>query len=552
MGPDFQTLDDYIALRMQQAGTPALALALFDRERCVRVFAHGYTDLEARTRVLPDALFEIGSITKTFTGVAVVQAAEDGLLNLDAPVTEYLPWFFVQSKYEQPIRVRHLLNHTAGLVGVIDKSPDIRGAIYALRDTEAVWAPGERISYSDAGYQILTLVLEHVTGQSYPNIIQQRIFDPLGMTASFGEITQALRPRLARGYTYLHDDRPPYPGEPLVPAAFVEIASGDGSIASTAEDMSKFGRMLLNRGRGDNGTVLSPEAFDLLTRNTFPSPRGKYGYGILMTQRDGFNYWGHGGDMPGYAAELLVDPEHGVGVVMLSTHQYPPGLHRAALDFWRALHLGNPQAATLPPSPSAELENATAYVGTYQSPGADGKTLTVGEDHGQLLLHHNGQIVPLESRGGDSFYVAHPDFSLFLLNFGRTEPADAGETGADGEVVEAWYGSDWYVKDTPAAETLDRDFAYPPEWEAYPGHYCSHIPWQTNFRVVLRKGHLWLVWPHGDWPHGDEDRLVLLESGEFQVGEALTPERIRFADIVDGQALRAVLSTCDYYRFFTP
>jgi hypothetical protein len=146
----------------------------------------------------------------------------------------------------------------------------------------------------------------------------------------------------------------------------------------------------------------------------------------------------------------------------------------------------------------------------------------------------------LEARGEDRFYVNHPDFDRFTLAFGRA-PAD-GDTPE--QVIEAHHGADWYAGERYAGP---RTFDRPPEWDAYPGHYRAHIPWQTNFRVVLRKGTLWLI-----WPAGNEEPLVPLGDGAFRIGDEVSPERLRFSQMANGLALCANLTCSDYYRFFTP
>ncbi len=161
------------------------------------------------------------------------------------------------------------------------------------------------------------------------------------------------------------------------------------------------------------------------------------------------------------------------------------------------------------------------------------------------MLRYGHERIALERRGPDRFYVdhpvkreakrLHPDFALFLLRFGREE----------GKVVEVFHGPDWYTNERYAGPTT---FDYPEEWDAYPGHYRSHNPWLSNFRVVLRKGVLVLV-----EPSGDEEPLRPLGDGIFRVGEEeRSPERIRFDTILNGQALRMNLSCGDCYRTFTP
>ena len=150
----FERLDEYIGMAMQRQRTPALTLALFDRKETAYSAHYGAADLATQAPIKADTLFGIGSITKSFTAAAMMQAVEEGLVDLTALVATYLPWFRVRTRYE-PITVHHLLSHTSGLVGVVDRSPDPRGAVWALRETETAWPPGAHFAYSDAGYQTL-------------------------------------------------------------------------------------------------------------------------------------------------------------------------------------------------------------------------------------------------------------------------------------------------------------------------------------------------------------------------------------------------------------
>jgi CubicO group peptidase (beta-lactamase class C family) len=492
--------------------------------------------------VTDKTLFEIGSITKTFTAVAVLQAAERGLLKLQRPVTDYLPWFLVRSPHEPPT-LHHLLTHTAGLVGIIDRSPDIRGAVWALRETVA-GRPGLRFSYSDAGYQLLTLVLQEITGRPFAEIIREQIFAPLGMTSSEAVLTHAIRPRLAKGYAFLYEDRPPHPSHPLFPATWIETNSGDCCIASTAAELAEFARMLLNQGEGPTGRLLSPASYADMVFPSAMSPWGGYGYGVMHRSNEGFAHIGHGGHMPGFLAEIIADTNNGVGLVMLCNGPRPDGLFWKLMSGWRTIHLGRAlDALDLSlPDPSI-IENAAEYAGIYQG---EERSLTFTAKDRRLFLRHAGDQIPLESRDGDSFYVAHPDFHRFLFQFGRVEgSADATLDKVAGEVVELFYGAEWYAKE---AYIGPREFVFPANWAAYPGHYRSHIPWQTNFRVILCKGKLLLVQPDG----AGEQLIPTGAEGEFYVGDPAAPERIKFDQIVNGQALRATLTACDYYRFFTP
>lgn len=535
----FQRMDDFIQRQMSALRTPGMSIALFDREHCWRVATYGCTDLGTNAPVRADTLFEIGSITKTFTAVAVLQAAEAGLLNLHTPVTAYLPWFQVPAA-NQPITIQHLLNHSTGLGDLIDQSPDIHSAVWMLRESELAWPPGERFLYSDAGYQVLALVLEAVTGKPIAQVIQQQIFDPLGMKESSPMQVHAIRPRMAKGYRSLYDDRPPHHSHPLVEAPWCEVSSGECGIASTAGDMARFSQMLLNRGQGPTGRLLAEASFEQMIQNPLEVDWAhyEYGYGLEIHTFEGIRHLGHGGGMPGYRARLFVDLENGLGVVMLSSNPSATAFTKKLMSLWRAAYLGRSlEAVDLSVPDPLQVENAAEYEGVYQ---CGEKCIQLTAEGSRLVLYANGKQVELEKRGEDAFYAAFPEFDRFLLCFGRQPTNKEGKN----MVVEAWYGEDWYTNSRYCGPLT---FHFPEEWRSYPGHYRSHIPWETNnFRILLRKGALWLV-----RPEGDEEPLLPLPDGSFRPGEEPSPERVRFDQYIQGKAHCAILSGTPYYRFFT-
>ena len=153
----------------------------------------------------------------------------------------------------------------------------------------------------------------------------------------------------------------------------------------------------------------------------------------------------------------------------------------------------------------------------------------------RLTLRWRGRDALLEARGGDSFYVHHPELELFLLEFGR-----------DGDsVVELFHGPDRFVGEGYSGpDTYD----YPKEWESYLGHYRAYNFGLTNFRVLLRKASLLLM-----YPTGGHEVLVPLGEGLFRIGDdPRSPETLRFDSIASGRSLRAVYSGCPYYRTYTP
>jgi CubicO group peptidase (beta-lactamase class C family) len=517
---------------MQAYHTPALALALTDRTRLIRLSAYGYADLETQAPLQPNHLFAIGSIGKAFTGVAALLACEKGLLDLRAPVRYYLPWFEVKTPH-RPVTIHHLLTHSSGLPLGSEGTPDALSEVYALRDQEVGFAPGARFYYSDAGYKVLGLALEAVAGRPYAVLVRDWILEPLEMRNTIAETTHAARERAAAGYRHLYDDRPQHAGYPLVPAEWIETNSADGCILSTAEDIAKFARMLLNEGSGPYGPLLSEANYRKMVFPMIEDEGEAYSYGLYLFDDEGYRHAGHGGDVPGYESYLWLDLDNSLGAVVLMTQPYTPRASFLALEYFRAAYLGQrlPEKPSLPDF--THISNPQEYAGEYRS--AECRLVLEAAGH-HLLLVCDDQRVALEERDPGSFYADHPAWDLYPLRFGRAP---------DGKVAEVFYGPHWY---TGARYKGPASFETPADWTAYAGHFRSHNPWSTNFRVFPRKGQLILA-----WPSGDEEILVPLAPGCFRIGEEeYIPERLCFDQVVDGQALRAVRSGCPYYRFFTP
>jgi hypothetical protein len=230
--------------------------------------------------------------------------------------------------------------------------------------------------------------------------------------------------------------------------------------------------------------------------------------------------------------------ELGLGVVLLSNGPFKTSrTSRAILDLLRAASAGTSLPALPLEASPFRIENAADYAGIYRGPTGTVTLIAEGE---RLSLDRGGELFSFERSGEDGFYLNHPDYERYLWYFRREARAEAL-----GPIIEVVHGPDWYSrKPEPDLTPVD----HPAEWTAYPGHYRSHNPWISNFRVVLRRGELILIQA---W--GEEQPLVPLGEGYFRIGEeARSPERLRFDTIVNGQALRANYSGCEYYWFFTP
>ncbi|HSE31214.1 MAG TPA: serine hydrolase [Pyrinomonadaceae bacterium] len=529
--PAFSRLDEYIVRHMADLGAPGMTLAVANRDGALRISTYGLADTKANARVTPDTLFQIGSISKSFVGLTLLQQREEGKIDLNKPIVEYLPWLKVSSQFA-PITTHHLLSHTSGLPG----APLLLDAL--LAELWTTYAPGNRFLYSNTGYNILGFIIEAIEKRPFSETVGTRLLKPLGMSASYSAITNEIRRKSAIGYGPLNSDRPfPLKGT-LAESPWIEMDMAAGSIASTPGDMARYIRMLLNRGALPKGRILSDESFNLFIKPAVKSPfRGEdasYGYGLWVSEMESHTRLRHTGGMVAFSSSIDVDMTAGIGAfasVNASLRGYRPvAVTRYAIDLLNASLEGKPlpDAPASPPSPT-EVRNAADYAGTYTT--VNGNKLELVADGTKLLLIHRGERILLERSGGDSFIMKHPDFEIFQLGFVRDNQKG---------ITEAYHGSNWYMG---AKYDGPKSFSVPKEWEGYVGHYSNDSPWYGDIRVVLRKGQLYL---------NGSQRMTPRPDGRFGSADPEAPDRVGFESIIDGRAMRLNYSGILYRRTFTP
>ena len=528
--PLFTRLDQFIMRHMRETGAPGMTLALANRDGLIRVSTYGYADTKAGMRVVPETMFEIGSISKSFVGLVLLQLRDEGKLDLNKPIVEYLPWLKINSSFEA-ITTHHILSHSAGLPG----APLLLDAL--LGELWTAYAPGKRFLYSNTGYNILGFLIEALDKRPFAEAMRARMLGPLGMTASAPIITNDLRKRMAVGYEPL-DEGKPFPARgPLAEAQWIEVDIAAGSIASTPSDMAKYIRMLLHRGALPKGRLISEEGFGLFTKSAINSPfRGEpasYGYGVWVSEIDGHTRLRHTGGMVAFSSSIDVDLTAGVGAfasVNANLRGYRPvSVTKYAVELFNAsLTAKSLPDPPVPPASPDEVKNAADYAGLYKT--TDGKQLELVTEGDKLILVHANRRVVLERAGNDRFIVKHPDFDVFVLGFDRENK----------QVTQAFYGGEWYLG---AKYSGPKSFETKKEWEAFAGHYYHDSPWYGDTRIVLRKGQLFFDGVQQLVPRGD---------GKFGIGDPEAPDWISFESIVDGRAMRMNFSGIVFRRTFTP
>ena len=291
---------------------------------------YGVADIQTKAPVTRDTVFRIGSITKTFTAIAVMQLCEQGLVDLDAPANGYLRSVqLVPAKANfRPATARHLLTHTAG-VGYWRQLSDLLRpgagsgvragrrpvpplADYYRKGLPVEVEPGTKWVYSNHGFAVLGQIVEDVTGQPLDRYLRDHIFEPLGMEHTDLIRSGRVQPHLATGYTLRSGG--------LKPVADREVpTAGGGGMYSTPADMARYIAALLRMAAGEHGLVLQPETLASMFRPHFqPDPRIP-GMGLAFEpgEESGFKTVGKTGVVSGFLSAMVLTPDDGVGGFVL-------------------------------------------------------------------------------------------------------------------------------------------------------------------------------------------------------------------------------------------
>jgi CubicO group peptidase (beta-lactamase class C family) len=337
---------DNLARKMEQATpqlleqykVPGAALALVHDGEVVWSQGYGLADKDRGIPVTDDTIFQVASVSKAVTSWGVMRLVENGQLDLDAPVEQYLTrWHLPPSNYDTSgVTIRRLLSHSAGLSvgGYPGLSPDLKlpsleeslsGNNGGDGEVQIDMEPGTQFSYSGGGFTLLQLIIEEVTGETFSAYMQREVLDPLGMSHSSFEWRGDLRPATAVAYSTS--------GSPLPNYLFTEQAAA--GLYSTAPDMARFvaAEMPGPKGEPAGRGVLAPETLALMFKPVIEiQPLMAWGLGqSIQTLPDGSKVIVHDGGNKGWKANILANPQWGVGMVILTNSDNGLGLIKDVL-----------------------------------------------------------------------------------------------------------------------------------------------------------------------------------------------------------------------------
>lgn len=334
----FSKVDSFILDRMSETCLPGVSLAAVKNGKVVYARGYGLHDVARGKPATPDTIYCIGSITKSFTCIAIMQLQEKGLLSVDDPVEKHLP-IKLRAK-GKPVKISHLMSHTSGIPATAYAEAAIRNAMKSadtylplasgadmitFLDGAEEWAnnaPGERWYYLNEGFRLLGEIVEKISGEKYPDYIKNHILEPLGMKRStFSPDAVEADPDSATPYIVTRT------GEQLPSTYPYGIVGSDGGLVSSANEMAEYLKMLLAKGRAGRKQILSAESLAEMMKPRIKTPDQPwvtktvrhYGYGLgINTDPSGPTVISHGGSVSTATAQLAIVPEDGVGVIVLA------------------------------------------------------------------------------------------------------------------------------------------------------------------------------------------------------------------------------------------
>ncbi|MGQ0641900.1 MAG: serine hydrolase [Gemmatimonadaceae bacterium] len=304
-------LEAMIAHEMRDKDIPALSIALVDSQRVIWARGFGWADSARGIRATAETMYRVGSVSKLFTDLAVMQLVERGELSLDADVRRYLPDFALRNSHGKAITLRQLMSHRSGLVReppaghYFDSGGTSLGAtVRSLNATALVFPPESTTKYSNAGIAVVGHVLERVRHEPFAQYVKRSVLDPIGMHVSAFEPSTAVRQRLSKAQMWtLH-------GTTFNAPTFELGMAPAGSMYSSVLEMTLFIRALL---RGGEGLVRRETLETMWTPQFSGSP---FGLGFVISASNGARIVRHSGAIYGFATELMILPELQLGVIV--------------------------------------------------------------------------------------------------------------------------------------------------------------------------------------------------------------------------------------------
>jgi CubicO group peptidase (beta-lactamase class C family)/D-alanyl-D-alanine dipeptidase len=376
-GDAARMLETWIAAEVEAKALPALSIGLVDDQQTVWVRGFGFVDRARKVPAGAGTVYRVGSVSKLFTDLALMQLAEQGRVNLDAPVSRVLPEFAPRNPFDMPITLRQLMAHRSGLVReppvghYFDPAPpSLSEVVFNLRESTLVARPGTHTKYSNAGVTVVGAVVERVRGEPFAAAVARTVIGPMGLKQTSFDPGPELRGALAEGLMWTYD------GQTIATPTFSLGIGPAANLVSTVTDLGRFLSVLFADGRGPAGPIVRAETLRSMLVPQLGAGGGPtaYGIGFALSTFEGRKRIGHGGVTYGHVAQVTALPADKLGVVVLATRDCANGtiehISDVALRLMLAARHGQPLPAP-PVTKAVPLDLARRLEGRY----ALGKTV---------------------------------------------------------------------------------------------------------------------------------------------------------------------------------
>jgi CubicO group peptidase (beta-lactamase class C family) len=484
---------------MESNHLPGLALALVDRSGPLWVEGFGHLDSAGRAPVDENTMFSLQSTSKVVTTVAILTAVRDGLLDLDAPITRYLPEFTVQSRFEEhPERhmtLRLLLSHRAGFTheapvgnNYVPEFESFEAHIKSIQRTWLRYPVGSHHAYSNLGIDLAGYILSVVSGKSFPQYVKEKVLDPLGMTNSSYD-WQAIE--TSRNHAIGH-----WALVGSMPLRFALIPSG--GLYASAKDMGAFLTFQLNDGRVDRKQVLEASLLYQMRNPDFaPGQDLGYGLGLRRYEQFGLPYFEHSGAGFGFKSHFSWYPALDVGIVVLTNSMDQNLVHQIGREIITAAEAEVAPGGRNRSRPFADLEplstqplEAERLRGVYLGRGSDRFSVVTGDEG--LAMEIEGETKPLYFVSATAAFIDWGGGKRELFRF------DLDSLGRPQVALRVRYGWTYDFDHAPGGPPPGPD---KPEWDAYLGRYEIILVDRVLQEVEVKRQNGYLVL--------DDNRLVL-------------------------------------------
>lgn len=407
-----ELFSNWLEGQIEIRGLPGIVVGVVSGDDLIWSQGFGHADLASERPMETSTRFRMASHSKLFTATAIMQLREQGLLRLDDPVEEYLPWFSYQtaSADDPPVTIEHLLTHSSGLPREASSHwtdfdfPTADEVRALMPDRVAPFSPEVRWKYSNLAYTIAGMVIEEVSGMSWADYLQQNIFDPLGMSASSVDRPD---PMMATGY----GSRMPDGSRQIFPFVDARGMAAATGLTSTVEDMARFVSAQFREGARGDDRLLSTSSLREMHRVRMLETtwtRGQ-GIGFSVQRRDGTLYVGHGGGYPGYTTNTSIQLDSEVGVIVLTnTNDSNPA--QIAQQLMETVGHAVADATAEVPETVAWDPAWERFAGVYRSRGGETRVLVL---NGRLVSMNPwassiGEPTHLEPVGDGTFRMIAP------------------------------------------------------------------------------------------------------------------------------------------------